>query len=160
MAPHRPHPVSGHLLNATALLLVVAVALAVDRFSIGSAANTRSADGAGLSDVAEFIGAAHTPPVSRREVTLRVDPFGGGDAVSVASPRNASSVSGGAGSTRQLTAILVANNRPVAVVDDEVVGVGDHLRDGARVSRIQSDRVFLIDKNGKWHTLTLAVGRP
>jgi hypothetical protein len=152
------HPVSGHLLNAAALALAASVALAVDRYSIGPAANPRGLDG--LSDVAEFVGASRAGSVARREVTLPVDPFERGGANSVASPRNASTVSGGAASTRQLTAILVANNKPVAVIDDEVVGVGDLLKSGARVSRIQSDRVFLIEKNGQWRTLTLAAGRP
>jgi hypothetical protein len=153
---------SGHLLNASALALAAVVALAVDRYSATLATSARPLDG--LSDVAEFLGTApRNSAIVRRDVALRVDPFDsdGGSAVnSVASPRNASTVSGGAGSTRQLTAILVANNRPVAVIDDEVVGVGDLLQDGARVSRIQSDRVFLIEKNGKWRTLTLAEGRP
>jgi hypothetical protein len=140
------------------LALAATVALAVDRYSAGLAPSGRNV--AALGDVAEFLGTSHAATVSRREVTLRVDPFAGEGANSVASPRNASTVSGGAGSTRQLTAILVASDRPVAVIDDEVVGVGDLLRDGARVSRIQSDRVFLIEKTGKWRTLTLATGRP
>jgi hypothetical protein len=153
------HPVSGHLLNATALALAAVVALAVDRYSAGSATIARPQEG--LSDLAEFLGASpRESAISRREVTLRVDPFDRDGANSVASPRNASTVSGSAGPARQLTAILVANNRPVAVIDDEVVGVGAQLRDGARVSRIQSDRVFLIEKNGQWRTLTLAAGRP
>jgi len=91
----------------------------------------------------------------------KAEPFGISDydpVISVASPRGTPTVS--SGRTRQLTAILVADNRPVAVIDDEVVSVGDVLRDGARVSRIQADRVFLVEKNGKWRTLTLATGRP
>jgi hypothetical protein len=85
------------------------------------------------------------------------EPFGnrrGEPAISVASPGGTPTVS--SGRARQLTAILVADNRPVAVIDDEVVSVGDLLRDGTRVARIQSERVFLVEKNGKWRTLTLA----
>ena len=141
------------------------VGLAADRYSIGPAGSTISARTAeGLGDAAAFFGSTSRPaPLSRRDVPLRLDPFRTGDAPddanSVASSRNASTVSAGA-DARRLTAILVANDKPVAVVNDEVVGVGDVLRDGARVSRIQSDRVFLIEKNGKWRTLTLAGGRP
>lgn len=57
--------------------------------------------------------------------------------------------------TRVLSAILVADDRRVAVIDDEVVGTGDVLPDGARVSAIQPSRVFLVDRNGRWQTLTL-----
>jgi hypothetical protein len=56
---------------------------------------------------------------------------------------------------RVLSAILVADDRRVAVIDDEVVGTGDVLPDGARVSAIQPDRVFLVDNQGRWQTLTL-----
>lgn len=87
----------------------------------------------------------------------QAEPFGssaGDPAISVASPSGTPTVS--SGRTRQLTAILVADNRPVAVIDDEVVSVGDLLRDGARVARIQSERVFVVEKNGTWRTLTLA----
>lgn len=87
----------------------------------------------------------------------QAEPFGswtGDPSISVASPGGSPTVSSGRG--RQLTAILVADNRPVAVIDDEVVSVGDLLRDGARVARIQSERVFVVEKSGKWRTLTLA----
>lgn len=159
------HPLSGHLINASALALATVVALAADRYSIGpagSAISPRTAEG--LGDAAAFFGAASQgASLSRQDVPLRVDPFRTGDAAdegnSVASSRNSSTVSAGA-DARRLTAILVANDKPIAVVNDEVVGVGDVLRDGARVSRIQSDRVFLVEKDGKWRTLTLAGGRP
>ena len=86
------------------------------------------------------------------------EPFGGSDAaISVASQSGSPTVpTVSSGRTRQLTAILVADNRPVAVIDDEVVSIGDVLRDGARVARIESERVFVVEKNGKWRTLTLA----
>ena len=145
------------------LVTAALLALAAELLSGGytAAASARPVEGVG--DVAEFLReAGQLPQVSRPEVTLRVDPFGGSPADprpnSVASRGNTSTVSSGA--TRHLTAILVANNRPVAVIDNDVVGVGDTLRGGARISRIQSDRVFLIEKDGKWRTLTLAQGRP
>lgn len=59
---------------------------------------------------------------------------------------------------RQLTAVLIADERRVAVIDDAVVSVGDVLRDGSRVSAIQPDGVWIIEKNGKWRLLTLSRG--
>jgi hypothetical protein len=56
---------------------------------------------------------------------------------------------------RRLTAILVADDRRVAVIDDAAVSVGDLLRDGARVSAIQPDRVWVVDRRGQWRMLTL-----
>lgn len=148
------------------MLLVVAALLALAVELLSSPAGRTSARPIdAMGDVAEFLReAGSVTPASRQDVTLRLDPFGAARPEprlnSVAPRRNASTVSAGATPARQLTAILVANDRPIAVVDNEVVGVGDALRDGARISRIQSDRVFLIDKDGKWHTLTLAQGRP
>jgi hypothetical protein len=55
----------------------------------------------------------------------------------------------------RLTAVLVAADRRVAVIDDAMVSVGDVLSDGARVTAIQRDRVFVVEKNGRWRTLTL-----
>jgi hypothetical protein len=159
------HPLSGHLINASALALAAVVGLAADRYSIGPAGSTISPrTAAGLGDAAAYFGTSTQEALlSRQEVPLRLDPFRTGDASdagnSVAYSPNSSTVNAGA-AVRRLTAILVANDKPVAVVNDEVVGVGDVLRDGARVSRIQSDRVFLVEKNGKWRTLTLAGGRP
>jgi hypothetical protein len=56
---------------------------------------------------------------------------------------------------RQLTAILIADERRVAVIDDATVKVGDVLRDGARISAIQTDRVWVVDRDGRWQMLTL-----
>jgi hypothetical protein len=41
------------------------------------------------------------------------------------------------------------------VIDESTVTVGDVLRDGARVSAIQPDRVWVVDKDGRWQMLTL-----
>ena len=54
-----------------------------------------------------------------------------------------------------LTAILVSDDRRVAVIDDAAVSVGDVLPDGARVSAIQPSKVFVVDNKGRFHTLTL-----
>jgi hypothetical protein len=55
-----------------------------------------------------------------------------------------------------LTAILISDQRRVAVIDEATVGVGDVLRDGARISAIQADRVWVVQKNGQWRMLTLS----
>ena len=115
-----------------------------------------------VGDLAAFAAAGAPDSLERStDVVSQAEPFGAvaSDApISVASPGGTPTVSGGR--ARQLTAILVADNRPVAVIDDEVVSVGDVLRDGARVARIQSERVFLVEKNGKWRTLTLTSAQP
>ena len=86
------------------------------------------------------------------------DPFGRRAATgdpAVASGRAPSTVRTSASGAHVLTAILVADNRRVAVIDDEVVRVGDVLPDGARVSAIQPNQVFVVDSKGRWQTLTL-----
>lgn len=142
------------------LLTAAAVALTAERIS-AAPAGPAARRIPSVGDISAFVVGSAGDTV--RPATVMVsgsEPFGNFDypAISVASPRGTPTVS--TGRTRQLTAILVADNRPVAVIDDEVVSVGDILRDGARVARIQSERVFLVEKNGKWRTLTLATGRP
>jgi hypothetical protein len=153
MAHRQTH--SGHLLSVALLLTAAAVALTAERISAapaGPAARRIPSFG----DIGAFVAAGALDSLARETAVLsEAEPFGGSDAaISVASRSGSPTVS--SGRTRQLTAILVADNRPVAVIDDEVVSVGDVLRDGARVARIQSERVFVVEKNGKWRTLTLA----
>jgi hypothetical protein len=60
---------------------------------------------------------------------------------------------------RQLTAILVADDKPVAVIDGALVNVGDVLPDGGRVASIRGDRVAISERNGQMRVLTIASGR-
>jgi hypothetical protein len=87
------------------------------------------------------------------------DPFGRSGAVapepSVASGASTPTLSSSAGN-HALTAILISDERRVAVIDEATVRVGDVLRDGARVSAIQADRVWVVEKNGQWRMLTLS----
>lgn len=142
------------------LLTAAAVALTAERISAapaGPAARRIPTVG----DIGAFVAAAPADSTTAGPIVVaEVEPFGGrgNPPISVASPGRSPTVN--SGRTRQLTAILVAENRPVAVIDDEVVSVGDVLRDGARVARIQTERVFLVEKNGKWRTLTLSSGTP
>lgn len=95
--------------------------------------------------------------------SIAVDPFDGrsggaaettvasGSAIPTVPPAPTARPQGG----RQLTAILIADERRVAVIDESSVTVGDVLRDGARVSAIQPDRVWVVEKDGRWQMLTL-----
>ena len=152
-----PQTHSGHLLSVALLLTAAAVALTAERIS-AAPAGPAARRIPSVADLGAFVAAAAQESLTREsDVVAQVEPFGSRDAdpsISVASQSGSPTVS--SGRARQLTAILVADNRPVAVIDDEVVSIGDVLRDGARVARIQSERVFVVEKNGKWRTLTLA----
>jgi len=94
---------------------------------------------------------------------LRADPLAdrrpsaGGAAVA---PRGGvPTVSSSGRSGRRLTAILIADDRSVAVIDEVVVSVGDRLPDGSRVEAIRSDRVTVVERNGQRRVLTLTAGR-
>jgi hypothetical protein len=96
--------------------------------------------------------------VPRFRIPVRADPFaraGADDIPAVASERTSRTVRASAGRSHVLTAILVSDDRQVAVIDDEAVRVGDVLPDGARVSAIQPNKVFVVDSKGRWQTLTL-----
>lgn len=93
-------------------------------------------------------------------IPVRIDPFDSRASFSepavayVPGTRTVRTSSANAGG-RVLTAILVADDRRVAVIDDVAVKVGDVLPDGARVSSIQPTKVFVVDSQGRFHTLTL-----
>jgi len=150
---------SGHLWNAALLALALLVALAANRLTASpQIAAARSAPGAAWGDISGFVAPlpfdSMVPPF---RMPVRVDPFGAGvGEAAVASlagdhtVRSSSEPDGG-----RLTAILVADERRVAVIDDAAVGVGVVLPDGARVTAIQPNRVFVVDTKGRWQTLTL-----
>jgi Flp pilus assembly protein CpaB len=93
---------------------------------------------------------------------LRGDPLGGKrtpQPQTVAPRAGVSTVNSAVRRGRSLTAILISDQRSVAVIDEAVVGVGDRLPDGARVDAIQSDRVVVVERNGQRRVLTLTTGR-
>jgi hypothetical protein len=153
---------SGHLWSAALLVSAATVALAVDRVASGSnGAARRRIDSAMYGDVARFMAPLRADSlILAAAPAVRVDPFRR-SAVSVSSP--VASVPGSptvpATDARRLTAILIADDRRVAVIDERTVTVGDVLGDGSKVSAIQSDRVFVVEKNGQWRVLTLSSGR-
>jgi hypothetical protein len=158
-----PHHLSRHLSNAAIFALSAAIAVVAERVAEpprGLIAGSAARGSAVGNDISGFV----APPVFDSMIPpfrmpLRRDPFATGasrEESAVASSLDSrtvrtSSASGG----HVLSAILVANDRRVAVVDDEAVGVGDVLSDGARVSAIQPDRVLVVDSRGRWQTLTL-----
>jgi hypothetical protein len=157
--PMPPH-LSGHLPNVALLALSVGIALAADRLAT-SPVDAPGASNAG-AQVAPFmtpVSPAATP--SRSVIALPADPFGRTGTLDehatvapVAPPGTVSSTSRAA----RLTAILIADERRIAVIDETTVKVGDTLRDGARVASIQADRVWLSDRNGRMRMLTLSTG--
>lgn len=144
------------------LLASVTIALAADRLA---AAPERRADGAisASPEISPFVAPiAATPDMPTFGQTVAVDPFdrdrGAATQAGVASGSadpTVPSVSTTRSQGRRLTAILIADERRVAVIDEATVGVGGVLRDGARVSAIQPDRVWVVEKNGRWQMLTL-----
>lgn len=98
-----------------------------------------------------FDGRVKSDPLAER----RPLPAGG----TVAPRGGVSTVSSSGRRGRRLTAILIADQRSVAVIDDAVVSVGDRLPDGAHVEAIRSDHVSVVERNGQRRVLTLTAGR-
>lgn len=138
--------------------MAAAVALATDRLAARPAAARPASNARESPDIGRFITpiTGEAMPILFR-ATVAVDPFQG--SLGQAPVEEASSDLQGAQTYapvgRRLTAILVADDRRVAVIDDAAVSVGDMLRDGARVSAIQRDRVWLVSRSGQWRMLTL-----
>ena len=156
------HPLSGHLWNAAILLASASVALAAERLTASPKRPAQGAlDASTLGDIAGFVVRVRTDSeLPRFHMSVWNDPFDRRGTVasqsSVASGPSTPTVSASSGETRGLTAILISEERRVAVIDEATVGVGDVLRDGARVSAIQPDRVWVVEKNGRWRMLTLS----
>lgn len=150
------------------MLLVVAGALALtaERLSAGQRTPSAAASDAGdVGDIGSFTGPVIARlEASRPSVQLWIDPLEAGfradpGVIPVASGSGVPTVIATARPGRQLTAILIADDRPVAVIDGAVVNVGDVLQDGARVTSIRSDRVSIREKNGQWRVITIQSGR-
>ena len=141
----------------------MAIAVAAERLTREPRGpNAGAAGAAGLTgtDISGFVAPlgfdSMVPPF---RMPVRIDPLESGtrsNELAVAYPTGprtvrTSSESGG----HVLTAILVSDDRRVAVIDEAAVSVGDVLSDGARVSAIQPSKVFVVDSKGRFHTLTL-----
>ena len=147
------------------LLSAGAVALAANRLAADPRGPVASATPAPADDISAYLAPVMARLESSRPVVqLHSDPFDGGqtyvpDAIPVASGSDAPTVSASARPGRQLTAILIADDRPVAVIDGAVYNLGDVLPDGARVATIRADRVSLLEANGQWRVLIIHSGR-
>lgn len=136
------------------------VALAAERLAAG--ARVPLAGGvtvAALGDIGGFMAPLQSGAESPVPgALLRNDPLAAGAVdLPVAQGPRAPTVNARAG--RQLTAILIADDRPVAVIDGALVNVGDVLPDGGRVASIRGDRVAISERNGQMRVLTIAAGR-
>ena len=58
----------------------------------------------------------------------------------------------------QLSAILIAGPRPVAIINDQAVAAGAELADGSRVLSIERDHVVIRAPNGARRRLSLTAG--
>lgn len=61
-------------------------------------------------------------------------------------------------STWQLSAILIAGTRPVAIINDQAVSAGARLTDGTVVLEIERDHVVIRAPNGTRRRLVLTAG--
>ena len=131
--------------------------MAADRFAGPGGRTASAARRGGAEDIGRFV----TPFAAEADtaalaVAVGIDPFEPGTAPVPVFDAESPSVSQPAEPVKQrLTAILVADNRRMAVIDDATVGVGDVLRDGSRVSSIQTNRVWLVERSGQFRMLSL-----
>lgn len=107
------------------------------------------------------------------EGIVRGDPFGaGGAAWTAGSGRGAESRRGGGGARAgsgsvgqrsgavqrpewTLSAIMIAGDRKIAILNDQMVRAGDRLEDGVRVERVESDHIVIITPAGQRRRLEL-----
>ncbi len=143
------------------LLAGTVVALAAERLSSGARAPlSGGASVAALGDIGGFMAPLQTgSDASVSAAPLHTDPFDAGarSGFAVAQGTRTPTVNARAG--RQLTAILIADDRPVAVIDGALVNVGDVLPDGGRVASNRDGRVAISERNGQMRVLTIAPGR-
>lgn len=134
-------------------MIAAVVALAADR--LARAGTVTGMVRPGAEDLARFVSPMASDSVAPRpRVSVGTDPFE--SAADVAMTVESPDATGPTARTGpRLTAILMADNSRVAVIDDATVSVGDHLRDGSRVTAIHADRVWLVERNGQWRMLTL-----
>jgi len=157
------YPLVGLRSSAVVLVLAATAALAAESLS-RVPLSAKPVTGGLPVDIDELLaplGADRTPQAN--EIHLRSDPLGAqrsAAASGTVAPRSGvPTVSSSGRRGRRLTAILISDDRSVAVIDEAVVLVGDRLPDGARVAEIRSDRVSVVEPNGQKRVLTLTLGR-
>ena len=151
-----PQQFSRHLWSVVILVASVAVALVADHLA-ATPVRPRPATSGLVPDIGGQINrVALDSALPRTQIVISADPFApAADQSDVAPGATASTVPSSTPSRPRLTAILIADERRVAVIDETTVSVGDMLSDGARVSAIQPDRVWIVGRDGRWRMLTL-----
>lgn len=144
------------------LVLAASVALGAEFAASHAAGRQATASPAVTDDIETFLAPIRREFTAARPPALvQRDPLTPGRAgAPVARPSGSPVYTSATQRGRRLTAILIADDRQVAVLDDAVVGIGDRLPDGARVDAIRSDRVWIVEQNGRRQMLTLTPGRP
>ncbi len=94
---------------------------------------------------------------------VATDPFGRSAARVDASPPGATATPAPVSATPRarawtLTAILITDSRRAAVIDEQLVGVGDALPGGGRVIAVERDHVVVTTADGARRQLTLPDG--
>lgn len=135
------------------------VALAADRYARAGSRPAAGKRGVTADDLSRFV-----VPVVPESAPARLALSIPGDPLATSAfavPAEARDIGGALArpARSRLTAILVADNSRVAVIDDATVAVGDYLADGSRVSAIQPDHVVLVDRNGQIRLLNLTSSR-
>ena len=143
------------------LLAGTATALAAERLAAGARVPLPpGATMAALGDISGFVSPVEPrTDAYRAEAALHADPFGQATQAGFPVARGQGAPTVNARRGRQLTAILIADDQPVAVIDGALVNVGDVLPDGGRVASIRADRVAISERNGQMRVLTIPTGR-
>ena len=58
----------------------------------------------------------------------------------------------------RVSAIIIAGDRPIAIIDDQTVSSGSTLPDGSVIEAIERDHVVIREPNGVRHRLSLTTG--
>ena len=98
-------------------------------------------------------------PASRDSITPRRDPFLGQPMPRVAEEKPAEDAQPrprNSAETWRVTTTLMAGNRRAALINDELVYVGDPLPDGSRLTTVERDHVVVTDQKGAAHTVAVA----
>ena len=96
---------------------------------------------------------------AQRVITLAHDPFG-------ALPVQVSEISHGDGSvtapkqetTLHVTATMIAGTRRAAVINDQLIYVGDVVPGGGKLTSVERDRIVITDQKGTSHVVAVKEG--
>jgi len=107
--------------------------------------------------IADLVNASGDDAVGGVNAPVR-DPFGYAQPSSRAEERLVSAPTERAAPRWSLSATMVTGEKSAAIINDQLVYVGDALPGGGRLTAVQRDRVTVIDANGASHVLTVKEG--